>query len=333
MEAQPGLAESISSHRLALARELIDDLELARLAPEALLLKASRLARLVEAPRTQEWLQLELRGYESLDSSVAKEYAGLTGRYTDKAKGLGYWQPLAALMASVQAWDVELRSLRVPDIQFSLPPVDQMGGGWTQMHVQAATAPIGNVMQRMSTLSTSVATLRAIVSKVTAVLHEFVARTYYELAFRGLAESIFDAHRKEIDALLAKAAGESLEKIPAIAERLANGDPEAISHALTTGRRVLATFADAMQPPQEAPLHLGGTSLVANGEHYLNRLKYFIATHCASDRRKDRLKDTVVHLNTRFAAGVHADVATEEARSLFVLLYVTLGEVLSLKSS
>lgn len=32
----------------------------------------------------------------------------------------------------------------------------------------------------------------------------------------------------------------------------------------------------------------------------------------------------------RFSAGTHADVSVDEAQSLFVILYVTLGEVLSL---
>jgi hypothetical protein len=185
-------------------------------------------------------------------------------------------------------------------------------------------------MLRMSNLSTWVAKVRPIVSRVTSVLHEFVSRTYYELAFRNLAESIFESHRKQIDALLAKAAGDSLERIPAITERLSSGDPEAISHALTTGRRVLVAFADAMQPPQDTPLLLGGTPLPATGEHYVNRLRYYISTNCASEKRRKRLNDTISHLNTRFAAGVHADVTPEEARALFVLLYVTLGEILSL---
>ncbi len=325
--------ESISAHRLALACELLDDLELSRLGPEALLLKATRLARLMDAPDIKEWLDFELRGYQNAAGAAYERWVEATGRLTDRAKQIGYLHSLAGINAWIQAMEAELRSLRVPDLQFSIPPItgEFLAGLSTQANINAATAPIGNVMQRMATLTQGIAHLKGIASRVIGLLHDFVSKSYYELAFRGLAESIFEAHRKEIDALLAKAAGDSLQKIPAIAQRLAEGDPEAISQALTTGRRVLATFADSIQPPQDEPLNLGGTPHEATGEKYLNRLKYFIAMHCTSEKRKQRLQDTVSHLNTRFAAGVHADFTAEEARALFVILYVTLGEILSLK--
>jgi hypothetical protein len=331
MAESAGQSESLSAHRLALARELIDDLELNRVAPEALLLKASRLARLVDSPKIQEWLRLELQGYSDVSQPVAREYATLTGRLTEPTNMVGYWQPFAGLLGVIRAMEAEVSGLRIPDIQFSLPPVDQMGGVWTQTHVQAATAPVANVMERLSRVTGNIAKLRTIVSKILGLLHEFVSTTYYGLAFRGLAESIFESHQKQIDTLLAKVAGTSLEKIPAITQRLSEGDPEAISQAMTTGRRVLAAFADAIQPPQQETLNLDGKQVEATGEKYLNRLHYFIVNNCNSDRRKQRLRDMIVHLNTRFGAAVHADVTAEEARALFVLLYVTLGEILSLK--
>ncbi len=164
-----------------------------------------------------------------------------------------------------------------------------------------------------------------------AALHEFVSATYYELAFRSLAEGIFEAHRKQIDALLAASAGEALQKIPAIVERLAAGDPEAVSNAMTTCRRVLAAFADAVQPPTTDQLPYGDQMLDAGPEHYLNRLRYLIKQRCTSGAREQRLRQTVVNLNTRFNAATHAEVTPEEARSLFVNLYIFLGEVLSLE--
>jgi hypothetical protein len=51
--------QSLSAHRLILAGELLDDIELGRLQPESLLLRASRLARIMEETEVQTWLQLE----------------------------------------------------------------------------------------------------------------------------------------------------------------------------------------------------------------------------------------------------------------------------------
>ena len=122
-----------------------------------------------------------------------------------------------------------------------------------------------------------------------------------------------------------------MQKIPAIMERLAAGEPEAISHAMTTYRRVLAAFADAVQSPTNEKLAYGDKLLDGGPEQYLNRLCYYLKQKCKSESREERLRQTLVSLNKRFSAGTHADLTPQEARALFVVLYVTLGEVLSLE--
>ena len=61
------MTTGLAAHKLDLARELLDDIELSRLAPEQLLLKATRLARLLDAKEVQKWLQFELEGYPGND--------------------------------------------------------------------------------------------------------------------------------------------------------------------------------------------------------------------------------------------------------------------------
>jgi hypothetical protein len=324
-------AESMFEHRLTLAHELLDDVELGRLTPEALILKASRLARIMEATEVQNWLKNELRGYGPLDE-LGKKYASMTGRLTDKEKLIGYWQPFAELIGIIRAREAELSSLKVPDVNFSPSSANpnEWVGGLYGGHVMTATNPANKALDRMGQLGNQIGTLRGVVSKVTAVLHEFISQTYYGLAFRGIAESIFESHRKQVDTLLAGSAGDALQKIPAIAERLASGDVEATSHAMTTARRVLCSFADAIQPPMAEPLDYGGQPLDCGPEKYLNRLRLYIRQHSPSRSRDERLVSTIRNIYDRFSAGTHAEVSPDEARALFVLLYVTLGEILSL---
>jgi CRISPR/Cas system-associated protein Cas7 (RAMP superfamily) len=75
---------------------------------------------------------------------------------------------------------------------------------------------------------------------------------------------------------------------------------------------------------------LGDQFVEAGSDYYLNRLRFYIKKRCEHGKREKRLLQTVVSLNERFNAGTHADVTPEEARALFVVLYVTLGEILSL---
>jgi AbiTii-like protein len=325
---------TLAEHRLQLARELIDDLELSRLQPEQLLLKISRLARLTDDAETQAWVELELKGYnESANAppAVWEKYRALTGRLTDPSKDFGYWQPFAGLMAWIRSMEVELQSLTIPDVHFAPTSANpnEWVVGFVGQHVKSATAPAETALSRRAHLTSQISQLRGVVSRIVGLLHDFVAQTFYELEFRNAAEGIFDSHRKEVDALLAKTAGAILAKIPAIVARLSSGDPEELSQAMTTARRVLVAFADAVQPPGE-PLKVNGELWEADAGHHLNRLRFYILQRCQSDRRRKRLTQTVVSLNERFSAGTHADVTPDEAKALFVLLYITLGELASL---
>src|SRR5258705_7443801 len=110
------MTTGLAAHKLDLARELLDDIELSRLGPEQLLLKATRLARLLDAKEAQMWLRFELEGYVNNDR-VALQYMDRTGRWTDKPKGLGYWKPLAELEGFIVATRAQMERLQVPNIQ------------------------------------------------------------------------------------------------------------------------------------------------------------------------------------------------------------------------
>lgn len=263
-----------------------------------------------------------------------------TGRTTDLTASeesvnvTGFWQPYAGLLAWIKSMEAELQSLTVPNIHYapSSSNPNEYVGGTLGANIVAVTNPVNKAMNRMTKLSSDIAEIRGVVSRTMALLHDFVAESYYELAFRGVAESIFQSLKKEVDIKLAQAAGDALEKSPSIVERLSFGEQEAISHAMLSGRRVLSSFADSVQPPTDEKLPYGQDMLDAGADKYLNRLRFFIRKHCKSDKREERLKHTLMDLNTRFSAGTHADVTAEEARALLVILYVTLGELLNLQS-
>jgi hypothetical protein len=63
--SDPEDRQDLDSHKISLATELLEDVELSRMSVEQLLLKAFRLARLVEDDRTKLWLGFELHGYQN----------------------------------------------------------------------------------------------------------------------------------------------------------------------------------------------------------------------------------------------------------------------------
>lgn len=323
------MSVSLSSHILELARELIDDVELSRLAPEQLLLKASRLARLIDNKEMSRWLLYELNGYTN--DPIARKIMLLFGRLDSEEAEYGYFQPLAGISGAISAMQSQIQQLSVPNIQFapSSANPNEWVMGWAGQTAQAVAKPAQEVLQRMQTLTTAVTNLSGVRSRVLNAIHEFATKVYYERAFIGLAESIFEKHRTAIDDLLKTSAVDVLEKIPAIYDRLSAGDLEAISQALNSVRRMIKAFADAVYPAGEGSVELNGHKYDIGSDKVLNRIKLFVNSGCTSASRCERLNKNLRYVHERASAGTHSDVTPEEARALFLQTYLTLGEILS----
>jgi hypothetical protein len=302
--------QSRSEHILELARELLDDIELSRLSAEALLLKASRLARWVGSEEIKCWIGLEMKGYNSTNE-ISLKYMGKTGRWTKKDEGKGYWGPLAQHEAAIEAENVKRRSISTPDTS----------GDWAfrvmKMHEQ-----------QLATTTNYISKLSGIKSKVLAHLHRFVTDVYYEKEFDSLSESIFEKYKSEIDTLIAEHAGDVIEQIPSVMSRLSEGDQESISQALTTVRRIIDGFADSIFPPTDETINMGGNDVTLGAKKHQNRINAFVHQRIDSKSRKTKIRQNLSNLYDRVSTGVHNEVTAEEARSLFLNTYLLLGEVL-----
>lgn len=304
------MEQSRSEHILELAKELLDDIELSRLSAESLLLKASRLARWVGSDEIKYWINLEMKGYNS-SNDISLKYMGITGRWTDREKGKGYWGPLAQQEAALEAQNIKLRSLSTPDTS----------GDWAfrvmQMH-----------QQQMASTTNYISTLSGIKSRVLAHLHNFVSEVYYEKEFDSLSESIFERYKSDVDTLISEHCGDVLQQIPSVMSRLAEGDTESISQALNTVRRIIDSFADSIFPPTEETINMGGNEVTLGANKHQNRINAFIHQRIDSKSRKTKIRQNLSNLYDRVSTGVHNDVTAEEARSLFLNTYLLLGEVL-----
>jgi AbiTii len=323
--------KSASDHTLALAQELLDDIELSRLSAENLLLKATRLARLVKDDEIRTWLHYELTGFVT-DDPISLRYMTETGRWTDFEKKVGYWKSLPELDYRIAACRLQIQQLRVPDIHFAPSSANphELVGGWGSAAVAQATAPVGQVLTQLSGLHDAAATFSAIRSSVLALLHQFVVRIYYELTFSGTQETIFERQKALVETKLAATCGAVLEKFPAVYNRLAEGDPEAISQALSTCRRIIDAFADAVFPPSDETLSIDGNEIKLTAQHHQNRINAYVHGHCGSVSRRKRLRRALEDIYGRVSAGVHSDVSPDEARMLFLHSYLLMGEVVSL---
>lgn len=309
------MERSRSEHILALAKELLDDIELTRLPAESLLLKASRLARWVGSDQIKYWINLEMQGYNGTDE-ISLKYMGLTGRWINREEKKGYWGPLAQQEAALAAQNIKLKSLTTPDTS----------GDWAYRIMDMHQKQLANTTSYISTLS-------GIKSRVLSILHAFVSGIYYEKEFDNLSESIFEKYKSDVDSLISANCGDVLEQIPSVISRLAEGDSESISQALTTVRRIIDSFADSIFPPRETTINIGGNEVTLGANKHQNRINAFVNEKIESKSRKVKIRQNLSNLYERVSVGVHNDVSAEEARSLFLNCYLLLGEVLHISEA
>jgi hypothetical protein len=312
---------------------LLDDVELSRLKPEQLVLKASRLARLINDDDTLEWLRYELNGYPAGDTPF--EIANRFGRVTDVQQRLGYWHPLAGIIALEQSMAIQIQQLQVPSVHFapSSANPNEYVAGWGGTNVQKLSAPAQAVLVRLQALTTAVGSLSSIRSRVLAALHAFVTNVFYKGAFEEVARTIFEGHESSVLGLLRDSVPDAFDKIPAIRDRLLAGDPEAVSQALNSCRRMIRAFADAVYPPSDGSVTVDGQSYEIGKDKVLNRVQLYLKSKCPSASRTERLIRNLRQIHERASGGAHGEVTVDEARNLFLQTFMTLGEILSATSA
>lgn len=318
--------QSKSEHVLSLAADLLDDIELGRLSTEQLLLKVSRLARLTGSDETRKWLKYELHGYNEF-GKIYDKYMEITGRWSNQKEKKGYFHSLAGIESVIENSKSELKIMRIPDISISSTNPRELAPSSIPLHVT------NKIISNCDQLNYIIKTMVQIKGKVLSLLHKFVCDVYYERVFSGMVGDVFERYKAMVDSHLAGRCGDVLEKFPAVYDRLAEGDSEAVSQALTTCRRIIASFADSIFPASNTTIEINGNTVKLGDAEVKNRINAYIIERTSSDSRRDKLRQSLNNLWGRTSSGVHADVAQDEARSLLLNVYLLLGEIILLPES
>jgi hypothetical protein len=306
MAEDPSNVPSKNDEIRSLALEVIEDVEMSRISTEGLVLKASRLARLANEEEEIRWLFYERFGYIT-DEEVSIRYLGYTSRWidpNDHSKG-AYWGPASPLESMLEPLASQLEVIK-----------NYRPSG------ENAAMDFLNQEQRAVDVGDQINAIRRIVSIVRGLIQQFATTIYYEKVFSQQAEAIFTQYQNVVDGLLATTAKTAFTRLPQAFERLAAEDPEAISHALTTCRRVIDSFADAVYPPRSEPALIGEQRIDVGSEQKRNRIYAYIYERIGRGSRYDRLRQGIASLYGRVSVGVHADVTVGEARALVLQTYL-----------
>jgi AbiTii len=309
---------SRNQEALRVAEELLADIELRRLKASEIILKATRLARLVGQDDLLTFLKLEREGYPT-DGSV-NGWIGRADRWDPEGKteGVFYPAPLSRIEATLQGQQGAIEALKG-------------GGNYSGEYASIAGREHD---QKITALARSIGTLSSICGAVVSTVYGLAMDTYHELLFSDLQATLFADTQGNVDGALAAASGSALEKIERVSDRLRDGDTESVSQALTTCRRLIDSCADHVFPGREDAYDMGnGLTLKVGSQNVLNRLQAYVHGLGVSKSRRDRLRRTLIDLYDRCSAGTHAEVTVQEARFVFLQTFVALGEVLTLGSN
>jgi hypothetical protein len=291
-----------------MAAALISDTEQGTLPIEIVIAKALTLAKVTLNDEAIDWLSYELAGYDVSTPTGAK-YAQLTARWDGRSER-GFSESASDIAHRVAAANETLEAYK----QFS----------------PANVGPLQEKAKKVNAWAKSIVPLQKVISNINVQLHLFASRVYVEAQFAATSLSIFERFQSQVDKRLMVTAAQVFDKLPFVFERLRNGEAEAISHALTSCRRIIDGFADAIFPARSEPVVVNGQKLDCGADKTKNRIRAFMASRIESDSRRDRINKNLGTLYDRVSAGVHADVAVDEAQALVLNTYLLLGELASL---
>jgi hypothetical protein len=174
---------------------------------------------------------------------------------------------------------------------------------------------------------------RKLLGRVRSWLHEYATRVNIRVQFADVVSGILESYRAAVDSRLADICPEALDMLSTAYQRLPGASPEERSQAITTLRRVLKAFADAVYPAR--PSWKGERRL--DDQQYINRLWAWAEENIASKSNRQLVQahidnvgawiDAVYRLQDK---GVHATVSQREAQRLLLHTYLLLGDLIRL---
>ena len=327
---------------LVLADEILRNIELSEATLSVCLLKASRLARLLNDRDHQLAFEYEASGYPSNPDGIPLEVwriAKLAGRVfeekingkdnTDNVVERASTIAVEVLEERIAATKIAISAARDPNVSISSANPNQYVGD-----------AIGNAAERnslRSSLSKDVGSLAA----RRGFLHRYVSQRYDELRFSGVADDIFSRIRAAVDQRIGATVPSAVQKFSAIYENLQSENPENWANSVHSCRRILQDLADALFPARADAVKLvnGKERTIKLGpDNYINRLVAYVE-ECADSGRYEAVVGSSLHfigdrLDAAFTAaqkGSHAEISSrEEADRYVVYTYMLVADLLSL---
>ena len=179
---------------LELSEEILKNIELSEIPLTNIVLKVSRLARILNDFEYQKIMEYEAGGYPSTSNGISHDIsklAALAGREfkekdddLDEIKSYVYTEAIEKLEQKLEQFKIALAAARDPDISLSSANPNQ--------HIYS---PRGNRTERI-VIQNSAEKAQERLAARRSFIYSYVLRHHYELKFSGIADDIFSRIRE-----------------------------------------------------------------------------------------------------------------------------------------
>ena len=324
---------------LLLAEEILRNLELSETTLSVCLLKASRLARLLNDRDHQLAFEYEASGYPSTAGGIPPDVwriARLAGRIQQEKDK----DQVDAVVERASTLAVEVLEERIATTKIAISAARDPDVSISSANPNQFVSARGNTIERnrlRQSLSSDVGTL----ASRRGFLHRYVSQRYDELRFSGIADDIFSRIRAAVDQRIGETVPSAVQKFTAVYENLQSDNPENWANAVHSCRRILQGLADAVFParPDAVKTVNGKERTIKLGpDNYINRLVAYVEERADSERYEAVVGSSLRYIGDRldavFAAaqkGSHAEISSrDEADRYVVYTYMLVSDLLSL---
>lgn len=326
---------------LELSGDILKNIELSEAPLSNIVLKAIRLARLLNDFEYQKILNYEARGYPSNPDGIQHDAWKLTvmaqrrseekNTATQKVYSSAYVESIGYLEDQLSTIQISIDTARDANISVSSANPNQY-----------IILPPGNAMERRA-LREKHSIVSKRLSERRAFIHDYVLRKHYELKFSGVASDVFSQFRRAADGAIGSLVPDAVKKFTAVYDNLRSENPEDWSNAVHSCRRILQDLADAVFPPstEERIAKIEGQKkkIKLGPSNYINRIMCFIEDNSKSERFTNLVGSHLRFIGDRLDAvfeaaqkGSHATILSrEEADRYVIYTYLIVGDILSLK--
>lgn len=324
---------------LDLSEDMLRNLELDEVSLSRVVLKAVRLARLLNDSEHERMFSLEASGYPRTPDGIPNPEWAIALRAnrgykerdakTQEVRQFAYTDSIDEIEQEIEACKMRLQSSgnapassNAPHNPFIPPP--------HMAYIQERENTINNIRK----LTERRAERRTLI-------HQYALRLHYELKFSEIAADVFARLRERVDHAVGSAVPESVKRFTAVYENLASDNPEDWSNAVHSCRRILQDLADVLYPPREdREIDTQGKKRVVRlgADNYINRLAAFAEEQATSARFEEIVGSNLSYLGERLDAtfqaaqkGSHSTIVSrEEADRYVVYTYLLVGDLLAL---